>query len=561
MRSDAMKKGYERAPHRSLLRACGLKQSDFGKPFIGVANSYCEIVPGHIHLREAADIVKQAVRDAGGVPFEFNTIALCDGIAMGHAGMKYSLASRELIADSVESMAMAHCFDALVCMPNCDKIVPGMLMAAARINIPVIFASGGPMLAGDVDGKACDLITVFEAVAQYQNGLLSEAELARLEAVACPGAGSCSGMFTANSMNCLTEALGLALPGNGTLPALDPRRRELWKKSGALAVDLAREDRRCRSILTREAMENALVLDMAMGGSSNTVLHTLAIAREAGIPLTMKDMHEISVRTPTLCKLAPASAQHIEELYEAGGVMAIMKEAAKVSGALHTGADTVSGEKLAVLLERAPDPDGRVIRPLAQAYAPEGSLAVLYGSLAPEGAIVKRSAVAPGMRRFRGRARVFESQEAACNGILEKGNIQPGDCVVIRYEGPRGGPGMQEMLAPTANIMGMGLGESVALLTDGRFSGGTRGACIGHCSPEAAAGGPIALVHEGDFISYDLEACTLTLEVDEAELARRRSLWTERPPASPGADAGIRGGWLARYARLVTSGSEGAVLR
>jgi dihydroxy-acid dehydratase len=362
-------------------------------------------------------------------------------------------------------------------------------------------------------------------------------------------------MFTANSMNCLTEALGLALPGNGTLPALDPRRHELWKKSGERIVSLALDDRRCRDILTRDAMENALVLDMAMGGSSNTVLHTLAIAREADIALTMKDIHAISCRTPTLCKLSPASEQHIEELHEVGGVMAIMKEVAKISGALKTGSDTVSGEKLMAQLERAPDPDGRVIRPLDQAYAPQGSLAVLYGNLAPEGAIVKRSAVAPGMRSFRGRARVFESQEAACKGILEKGNIQPGDCIVIRYEGPRGGPGMQEMLAPTANVMGMGLGESVALLTDGRFSGGTRGACIGHCSPEAAAGGTIALIHEGDCISYDLDACTLTLEVEEGELARRRACWTARPAQ------GAVGGWLARYARLVTSGSEGAVLR
>ncbi|MDR2734956.1 MAG: dihydroxy-acid dehydratase [Spirochaetota bacterium] len=558
MQSDAITQGYARAPHRSLLRACGLAGKDFGKPFIGIANSYCEIVPGHIHLREAADRVKRGIRDAGGIPFEFNTIAICDGIAMGHLGMKYSLASRELIADSVESMVIAHCFDGLVCIPNCDKTVPGMLMAAARLNIPTIFASGGPMLAGkrsDTAGdESADLISVFEAAAAYQNGALTAASLDALEENACPGAGSCSGMFTANSMNCLTEALGLALAGNGTLPAIDPRRLNFWEESGRRIVALVGEGKCCRDILTREALENALVLDMAMGGSSNTVLHTLAIAREAGIALTMKDMDAVSARTPTLCVLAPASRQHIEELHTVGGVMAIMKEAAKIAGAICEDALTVSGETLGNALRRAPDPDGRVIRPLDQAYARQGALAVLYGNLAPEGAIVKRSAVAASMRRFQGRARVFESEEAACKGILEKGNIHPGDFIVIRYEGPRGGPGMQEMLAPTANVMGMGLGESVALLTDGRFSGGTRGACIGHCSPEAAAGGPIALVCEGDSICYDLEACTLTLEVGEAELSRRRAAWKERPPA-------VTSGWLARYARLVTSGSEGAVLR
>ena len=555
MNSDKVKSGPERAPHRSLLHACGVSREDMGKPFIGVANSYCEIVPGHIHLRQVADIVKAAIREAGGVPFEFNTIAICDGIAMGHGGMKYSLASRELIADCVESMIRAHCFDGVVFIPNCDKIVPGMHMGAARTNVPSIFASGGPMLAGKTGERATDLITVFEAVAQYTTGHLDPASLETLECSACPGAGSCSGMFTANSMNCLTEALGMALPGNGTIPALDPARVDHWKKSGRRIVELVRQGIRYRDIVNRRAFVNAMVLDMAMGGSSNTVLHTLAIAREAGVEdFSMKDMHEISDRTPTICKLSPASEQHIEELNAVGGIMAIMKEVANKPGLLDLQAMTVSGKTLGEQINEARDPDGRVVHPLAESYSPRGSLAVLYGNLAPEGAIVKRSAVAPAMQKFTGRARIFESQEAACDGILKEGNIQPGDIIIIRYEGPKGGPGMQEMLSPTANVMGMGLGESVALLTDGRFSGGTRGACIGHCSPEAAAGGPIALVEEGDTISYDLEACTLTLEVDEATLATRRAAWKPRQPA-------VTEGWLGRYARYVTSGSEGAVLR
>jgi dihydroxy-acid dehydratase len=526
-----------------------------GKPFIGVCNSFCEVVPGHIHLREVADIIKAAIREAGGVPFEFNTIAICDGIAMGHEGMKYSLASRELIADCVETMVRAHCFDGVVFIPNCDKIVPGMHMGAARTNVPSIFASGGPMLAGKTGDRPTDLISVFEAVAQYTTGELEEASLEALECSACPGAGSCSGMFTANSLNCLTEALGMALPGNGTIPALDPARVQHWKKSGARIVELVKQGICYRDIVNRRAIENAMVLDMAMGGSSNTVLHTLAIAHEAGIEgFTMKEMHEISLKTPTICKLSPASEQHIEELQAVGGIMAILKEVAKKPGLLQLEAPMVSGKTLGEQIAEAGDPDGRVVRPLAEAYSPTGSLAVLYGNLAPEGAIVKRSAVAPAMQKFSGRARIFESQEDACAGILKKGNIQPGDMIIIRYEGPKGGPGMQEMLSPTANVMGMGLGESVALLTDGRFSGGTRGACIGHCSPEAAAGGVIALVEEGDTISYDLEACFLTLEVDEATLAVRRAAWKPR-------QAAITDGWLGRYARFVTSGSEGAVLR
>lgn len=555
MNSNAIKNGLERAPHRSLLHACGVGPEDLGKPFIGVANSFCEIVPGHIHLRQVADIIKAAIRQAGGVPFEFNTIAICDGIAMGHSGMKYSLASRELIADCVESMIRAHCFDGLVCIPNCDKIVPGMHMGAARVNLPTIFASGGPMLAGKTGEQASDLITVFEAVGQSTRGELGQDALERLEISACPGAGSCSGMFTANSMNCLSEALGIALPGNGTIPALDPARVKLWEKSGRQIVELVKKGIRYRDIVTHQALNNALVLDMAMGGSSNTVLHTLAIAHEAGISdFSLKEIHEISNQTPTICKLSPASEQHIEELNAVGGVMTILKEIANKAGLLQLEARMVSGKTLAEQLAEAPKPDGRIVRPRGQAYSPRGSLAVLYGNLAPAGAIVKRSAVAPEMQKFSGRARIFDSQEAACEGILRQGNIQPGDMVIIRYEGPKGGPGMQEMLSPTANVMGMGLGDSVALLTDGRFSGGTRGACIGHCSPEAAAGGPLALVEEGDTISYDLEACTLTLEVDEATLAARRAAWKPRQPA-------ITDGWLGRYARYVTSGSEGAILR
>lgn len=554
MRSDMMKKGLERAPHRSLLYACGVKKEDIDKPFIGVANSFCEIVPGHVHLNQVGEIVKKAIREAGGVPFEFNTIAICDGIAMGHTGMKYSLASRELIADSVESMAMAHPFDGLLCIPNCDKIVPGMLMAAARLNLPAVFASGGPMLAGTrKTGEKTDLITVFEAVGQKTLGKMDDATFTELEQISCPGAGSCSGMFTANSMNCLCEALGVALPGNGTIPAVDPKRVELWKAAAKRAVEVAKAGLKFRDIVTRKAFENAMALDVAMGGSTNTILHTLAVAREAGVDFTMKDMHEISQKTPYLCKLSPANNRHIEELETAGGIMAILKELGKKKGIIDQSAQTVSGKTIGEQMAATENRDTTLIHPLEDPISPTGALVILYGNLAPEGAVVKKGAVAPVLWKFTGRARVFASQEEACAAILVPGNIKPGDFVVIRYEGPKGGPGMQEMLSPTANVMGMGLGESVALLTDGRFSGGTRGACIGHCSPEAAAGGPIALIEEGDTISYDLEACTISLDVPEAELAKRRAAWQAPEPR-------FKTGWLSRYQRYVTSGSRGAVM-
>lgn len=554
MRSDQVKAGIQKAPHRSLLHACGVKREDMGKPFIGIANSYCEVVPGHIHLREVADIIKEAVIKAGGVPFEFNTIAVCDGIAMGHSGMKYSLASRELIADSIETMVTAHKFDGLICIPNCDKTVPGMHMGAARLNIPTVFASGGPMLAGDrVDEHATDLISVFEAVGQHSNGKMSEQQVEELEQISCPGAGSCSGMFTANSMNCLTEALGIGLPGNGTIPAVDPARIEHWQKSGVAVVELTKKNICYRDIVDRRAMLNAMALDVAMGGSTNTVLHTLAIAREAEVEFSMKDIQQISKKTPYLCKLSPANDRHIEELDKAGGIMAIIKELKSGGRLPHPECSTVSGRTLGEEADAAVNKDQELVHPFSDPISPRGALVVLHGNLAPEGAVVKSGAVASEMMKFSGKARVFESQEEAVDGILKPGNIQPGDFVVIRYEGPKGGPGMQEMLAPTANVMGMGLGESVALLTDGRFSGGTRGACIGHCSPEAAAGGTIGLIEEGDTISYDLDEGVITLEVSEEELAKRKANWQPLEPK-------ITSGWLARYSRYVSSGSDGAVM-
>ena len=554
MRSDQMKKGIERAPHRSLLHACGIKKEDMGKPFIGIANSFCEVAAGHIHLNQVGKILKKAVREAGGVPFEFNTIAVCDGIAMGHPGMKYSLPSREMIADSIETMVSAHPFDGLICVPNCDKSVPGMLMAAARANLPTVFASGGPMLAGTrSDGIKSDLITVFEAVGQKTLGKMDDEQFEELEEISCPGAGCCSGMFTANSMNCLSEALGVALPGNGTLPAVDPKRVELWKTAARRAVSVTEADLKFRDIVTRDAFDNAMALDVAMGGSTNTILHTLAIAHEAGVPFSMKDMHEISQKTPYLCKLSPASNRHIEDLETAGGVMAILKELEKGEALVKTDAPTVSGKTIGEQMAATENRDTGLIHPFAEPITPTGALVILYGNLAPDGAVVKKGAVSDQLIKFSGRARVYASQEEACEAILTPGNIKPGDFVVIRYEGPKGGPGMQEMLAPTASVMGMGLGESVALITDGRFSGGTRGACIGHCSPEAAAGGPISLIEEGDIISYDLDACTIKLEVSDEELATRKEKWKAPEPR-------FVTGWLARYRRFVTSGSRGAIL-
>ncbi len=553
MRSDVVKKGPGRAPHRSLLRATGLADEDFEKPFIGVANSFCEIVPGHVHLREIAEQVKAGIREAGGVPFEFNTIAVDDGIAMGHDGMRYSLPSREVIADSVETMVRAHALDGLVCVPNCDKIVPGMIMGALRVDVPTVFVSGGPMRAGLLpNGRVVDLISVFEAVGEVARGKMSLEDLREVERLACPGCGSCSGLFTANSMNCLMEALGIALPGNGTVLADTAARRELAREAGRRAVTLVKEGKTMRQFVTDQAVQNAFALDLAMGGSTNTVLHLLAIAAEAGVSFPLEQVDALSRRVPHLCKIAPSSNYHMEDLARVGGVSTILKQLTQVDGVLHADAPSVSGGTLAENVQSAPDPDGQVVRTLENPYAPDGGLAILFGNLAPEGAVVKTAAVVPRMLTFRGRARVFDSEEKADAAILG-GEIKPGDVVVIRYEGPRGGPGMREMLAPTSNIMGMGLGESVALLTDGRFSGGTRGACVGHVSPEAAAGGPIALVEEGDTIEIDIPNRKLNVLVDEAVLEERRKNW--RPKQRKGLS-----GWLARYAAMVTSASHGAVL-
>ncbi len=553
MRSDAVKKGPGRAPHRSLLRATGLADEDFEKPFIGVANSFCEIVPGHVHLREIAEQVKAGIREAGGVPFEFNTIAVDDGIAMGHDGMRYSLPSREVIADSVETMVRAHALDGLVCVPNCDKIVPGMIMGALRVDVPTVFVSGGPMRAGLLpNGRVVDLISVFEAVGEVARGKMSLDELREVERLACPGCGSCSGLFTANSMNCLMEALGIALPGNGTVLADTAARRELAREAGRRAVALVREGRTMRQFVTDRAVQNAFALDLAMGGSTNTVLHLLAIAAEAGVAFPLEQVDALSRRVPHLCKIAPSSNYHMEDLARVGGVSTILKQLARVDGVLHAEAPSVSGKSLAENVQEAPEPDGQVVRTLNNPYAPDGGLAILFGNLAPEGAVVKTAAVVPQMLTFRGRARVFDSEEEADAAILG-GKISSGDVVVIRYEGPRGGPGMREMLAPTSNIMGMGLGESVALLTDGRFSGGTRGACVGHVSPEAAAGGPIALVEEGDTIEIDIPNRKLNVLVDDAVLEERRKRWQPKRRRD-------LSGWLARYAAMVTSASHGAVL-
>ncbi len=513
-----------------------------------------DIVPGHVHLKEFGEVVREAVREAGGVPFMFNTIGVDDGIAMGHEGMKYSLPSRELIADAVETMVAAHQFDALICIPNCDKIVPGMLMAAVRLDIPTIFISGGPMAAGKTpDGQVIDLISVFEGVGAYKSGRITEQQLKVLEDYACPTCGSCSGMFTANSMNCLCEALGLALPGNGTILAVDPRREELARQAAFQIMKLIEWNLTPRKIVTPEAIDNAFALDMAMGGSTNTVLHTIAIAHEAGIEYPLERLNEVADRTPCICKVAPSSHYHIEDVDRAGGISAILNELAKRPGILHLDQMTVTGKTLGENVLGCESRDWEVIRPIDDPYSETGGLAVLFGNLAPEGAIVKTAGVLPEMMVHRGPAVVFDSHDEANAGILN-GRVKPGDVVVIRYEGPRGGPGMQEMLAPTSNIMGMGLGDSVALITDGRFSGGTRGACIGHVSPEAAAGGPIALVRDGDIISIDIPNRRLELEVSEEELARRRAEWTPPPIRT-------RSKWLRRYASLVTSGSKGAVLR
>jgi dihydroxy-acid dehydratase len=555
MRSDMIKKGADRAPHRSLLKATGLKDDDFKKPFIGVCNSYTDLIPGHVHLQEYGRRIKESIRKAGGIPFEFNTIGVDDGIAMGHSGMNYSLPSRELIADCVETMAMAHCLDALVCIPNCDKIVPGMLMAAVRLNIPAVFISGGPMKAGlDSRGEVVDLITVFEGVGQFNAGNLTEADLKDMEDHACPGCGSCSGMFTANSMNCLMEALGMALPGNGTILAVDPRRTNLIDQTGERIMALIAQDLKPRDILTKQAFMNAFALDMAMGGSTNTVLHSFAIATEAGVTLDLKEVNALADRVPYLCKVSPATKLvHIEDVDRAGGISAILAELSKIPGLLNLDLVTVTGRTLGENIQDSVVKDSDVIRPLNNPYAPTGGLAVLFGNLAPSGAVVKTAAVAPQMWRHKGPARVFDSEEASIKAI-HAGKIHAGDVVVIRYEGPKGGPGMREMLSPTSAIAGRGLGDSVALITDGRFSGGTRGACIGHVSPEAAAKGPIAAIKEGDMISIDLHQRTLQVALSDDEITARLDAVAHFQPR-------IKTGWLARYTVHVTSANTGAVLQ
>ncbi len=554
MRSDTVKKGFQRAPHRGLLHACGLSDADINKPFIGVANSYCEIVPGHVHLNQVSQVVKQAVRDAGGTPFEFNTIAVCDGIAMGHTGMRYSLASREIIADSVETMARAHCFDALVCIPNCDKIVPGMLMAAVRLNIPTIFVSGGPMAAGQTgDGKAVDLISIFEGVGGFSAGRITEEQLKELERTGCPGQGSCSGMFTANSMNCLCEAIGMALPGNGTILAVDPQREKLYKAAGKQIMYLLEKDIKPLDIVNEKSLDNALALDMAMGGSTNTVLHTLAVANEAGIKYDLEQINAISQKCPNICKVSPSSKFHMEDVDAAGGISAILKEISKVAGLLNTGCLTVTGKTLGENIADAEIVNPEVIHPLENPYSKTGGLAILKGNLAPSGSVVKTAGVKPAMLTHSGPAVIFESQEEACDGILA-GKVKEGDVVVIRYEGPKGGPGMQEMLSPTSYVIGAGLGESVALITDGRFSGGTKGACVGHISPEAAVGGPIGLLEGGDIIEIDIPKNTINVKLSDDELAERKKNW--KPPKPR-----ITRGYLAKYASMATSADTGAVLK
>ncbi|HYF92645.1 MAG TPA: dihydroxy-acid dehydratase [Symbiobacteriaceae bacterium] len=553
MRSDTIKRGHERAPHRALLKATGVTDADMGKPFIGIANSYIDIVPGHVHLKEFGDLVKDAVRAAGGVPFIFNTIGVDDGIAMGHIGMRYSLPSRELIADCVETVMEAHRLDAMICIPNCDKITPGMLMAAMRINVPTIFVSGGPMAAGKLkDGSRADLISVFEGVGAHATGALDDAGLKELEDNACPTCGSCSGMFTANSMNCLCEALGLALPGNGTALAKSAEREALARAAAGRIVEMATAGGpRPREIVTVQALDNAFALDIAMGGSTNTVLHTLAIANEGGVQYPLERINELSARVPYVCKVAPATPDvHIEDVHAAGGVMAILKE---ISGSIHTDCMTASGRPLGQLIAEAEVRDRRVIRSKEEPYSATGGLAMLFGNLAPNGAVLKVGAVDPSVQVFRGRAVVFESQDEALTGIFG-GKVKAGDVVVIRYEGPKGGPGMPEMLAPTSAIAGMGLGKDVALITDGRFSGGTRGICLGHISPEAAEGGPIAHVQDGDPIEIDIPGRRLTVMVAPEELERRAANWQRPEPK-------VKGGWLGRYSRMVTSANTGAILK
>ena len=551
MRSDTVKKGFARAPHRSLFYAMGLTDRELNQPFIGVVNSFSEVIPGHVNLRQIADAVKGGIRSAGGTPFEVNTIGVCDGIAMGHIGMKYSLPSRELITDSVETVAQAHAFDALVFIPNCDKIIPGMMMAAVRLNIPSIFISGGPMLAGRRGGKPgekIDLNTIFVGVGQVNSGEMSEEELFELERVACPGCGSCAGMFTANTMNCLTEALGMSLPGSGTIPAVDGRRIALARETGRQIVELLNSNVCPRDIITKKALQNAFSVDMALGGSTNSVLHLIAIAHEAGIKYPLADINEISEGTPHLCKISPSGEHRIEDLDLAGGIPAVMKE---IEPLLNKSVKRASGKTFAKEIAQARVLDADVIRPFSKPYSKTGGLAILFGNLAPDGAVVKRAAVSPKMMKHTGVARVFDGEEDATEAILG-GKIKPGNVVVIRYEGPKGGPGMREMLGPTSIIIGMGLGESVALITDGRFSGATKGAAIGHVSPEAASKGPIAALKDGDTIIIDIPNHRLDVELSDKEIKGRLAKLPKFEPK-------IKSGYLLRYAEKVTSAGNGAV--
>ncbi len=553
MRSDKIKKGYERAPHRALLKATGVTDADFDKPFIAVVNSHVDIIPGHVHLQAFGKIVKDEIRAAGGVPFEFNTIGVDDGIAMGHAGMKFSLPSRELIADSVETMIQAHCFDGMICITNCDKIVPGMVMGALRVNVPAIFVSGGPMEAGKTpEGEAIDLVSVFEGVGAFQAGKIDEKRLKMLEDFSCPTCGSCSGLFTANSMNCLLEVFGLALPYNGSALATSPERVELVKQSAQQIMKLVENDLKPKDLVTKQAIDDAFALDMAMGGSTNTVLHTLAFAHEAGIEYPLEWINQIANQVPHLCKVSPSGKWHMEDVHRAGGIPAILNEIARDGKTLHLDRPSVAGVSLGQSIQGKTIADPAVIQSLDNPHSATGGLAVVFGNLAPQGGIVKTGGVAAAMRQHTGPARIYESQDEAMAGILAH-EVQAGDVVVIRYEGPQGGPGMQEMLSPTSAIMGMGLGEKVALITDGRFSGGTRGACIGHISPEAAARGPIAILEAGDMIEIDLDKRTLNVQLSDEEIQARLDKLAEFQPQSDSS-------WLKRYSRMVSSADQGAVL-
>ena len=556
MRSDIVKKGFERAPHRSLLRAVGLKDEDFDKPFIGVANSFIEIIPGHFFLNEYSKIIKDEIRKNGCVPFEFNTIGVDDGIAMGHSGMLYSLPSREIIANSIETVMNAHMLDAMICIPNCDKIVPGMIMGALRVNVPTVFVSGGPMKAGHLkDGTPIDLSTAFEAVGKRANDEMTDEQLYEIECQACPGGGSCSGMFTANSMNTLMEAMGIALEGNGTILALTPQREELIRKAAKRVCEIALDERfKIRNIINEKAVHNAFVVDMAMGGSTNTVLHMLAIAKEAEVDFNLSDINEISKHVSNIAKISPSlSTVHMEDINKAGGVSAVMKETSKRGDILKLDNLTVTGETMGERIEKAKITDTNIIHPIENPFSKVGGLAILYGNIAKEGAVVKTAGIDPSMRRFSGKAICFDSQDEAIKGIMA-GRVQKGNVVVLRYEGPKGGPGMQEMLSPTALIAGMGLDKDVALITDGRFSGATRGASIGHVSPEAAEGGEIALIKDGDIIELDVDNYSLNVKVSDEELEKRRENF--KPKLRD-----IKSRWLKQYRQLVTNASNGAILK